>query len=77
MYDRRQNYCARAFVVKIYVNWGNLEIPESETCLQLDTSWQVKNTMDEIIVNASCEVFHGSLVVAGGTDEMTGRMRTF
>ena len=79
MYDDRRDFCACAFMHKVFIMGGDNETKISESCLQFDAndcSWKVVARMSELRLGAACAVFEGNIVVAGGYDIGIGEEMT-
>ena len=75
MIDKREYFCACAFMDEIYVfggyyfNKNNYECTVFNSCLQFDTnvkSWNEVSKMKEGRTKSACVVFQGNIVVSGG-----------
>ena len=74
MPDARENYCACAFMRKIYVFGGDGQEGSTRSVVELDTAkrsgkkWRQAAEMGDYRSHAACCVFQGRMVVTGGTD---------
>ena len=72
MFDKRSNFCACAFMDKIYIIGGfsfNGRHKTTKSCLRFNTvekNWNEVCAMIEVRKKAACEVFQGNIVVSGG-----------
>ena len=71
MYDNRSDYCACAFMDKIFIIGGlsAYRLCETNSCVQFNTKdnlWKEVAGMNEARRYAACAVFEGRIVVSGG-----------
>ena len=80
MYDERKNYCACAFIDKIFIVGGVIEEKlTKKSCLQFDAkdnTWKEVTGMNEARQFAASTVFQGNIVVAGGKDNNGNKLDT-
>ena len=86
MFDERKYFCACAFMDKIYILGGKI-FKNNRTikfCLQFNTrndnfsdkSWKEIARMKETRYSAACTVFKGKIIVCGGKDNYTNKLKT-
>ena len=74
MFDKRSNFCACAFMDKIYIIGGfsfNDRHKTTNSCLRFNTvekNWNEVCAMIEVRKKAACAIFQGNIVVTGGID---------
>ena len=82
MFDERKDFCACAFVDKIFVLGGccfNGEWIVTNSCLQFnlnDNSWKEIREMNDEKDGAACVVFQGNIVVSGGMNNDNNELNT-
>ena len=78
MYDVRRNFCACAFMDKIFII-GGVNINSTNSSLQFDTkdySWNEVARMNQSRGLSACEVYEERIVVAGGYDDVLNELNT-
>ena len=81
MRDKRQFFCACAFIDEIYVFGGHCRqnYEAISSCLQFDTrekNWKRTARMNEARESAACVVFQGNILVSGGYDTDQNELNT-
>ena len=74
LHDDRKEFCACAFMDKIFVLGGRYgscyeDNADTASCLQFDTkanSWKEVAAMQQARYSAACTVFNGDIVISGG-----------
>ena len=87
MFDKRQYFCACAFIDSFYIFGGDhatswivggtnaYEILDTNSCLEFNikhNSWKEIASMKHETSHAACTVFQGNIVVSGGFGDNTG-----
>ena len=69
MVGEHTNFCACAFMRKVFIIGGYIDQVRSDCCLQFDTSdcsWKQLSKISSVRIFASCAVFEGKIVMSGG-----------
>ena len=79
MFDDRTEFCACAFMGKVFIFGGRYHSTATNTCFQFNTKdkgWKEVAAMNETRQRAACAAFEGKIVICGGWDTNVNKLNT-